>query len=464
MSYELIRSTLVAILSALMAMMFGAAGPVRAETAAAMQSAHNLMLESGAGRVVPLDGPVANVFVADPKVAEVRPASASSLFIFGIGSGRTTIAALDSTGKPVAQFNVSVTPSSYGANQAEATIARLVPNSHVKVRVNDHALMLTGTVPDPQAAEQAVAVAKGYTVNGQAVDSQLSVQSSTQVTLKVRMAEMNRNVVRQIGVNWQAMGNIGSIGNVLPALGLTANSLTTLCAVVPTTPSCMGGSIDGVIDALAQDSLVHMLAEPNLTVMSGQRASFQVGGEFPIPIAQMAGAVSVDFKNYGVSLAFVPTVYNDGRINLHVMPEVSQISTQNSVSVTTSGSTLVIPSLTVRRAESTVELGSGETFAIAGLLQDTSTDQTNGLPGLGELPALGALFRTDNFNRLEDELVILVTPYISRPMTQTASARSPDSGFVQPTEMQRLFLMHQVGQAKQATPVQIPGAAGFMVQ
>ena len=464
MTQEFIRSTLVAFLSAMLAMMFGAGGPARAESAAAMEAVHNLMLESGAGRVVPLDGPVANVFVADPKVAEVRPASSSSLFIFGIGSGRTTIAALDAAGKPVAQFNVSVTPSSYGANQAETNIARMVPGSHVKVRVNAHALMLTGTVPDPQAAAQAMAVAKGYAVDGQAVDDQLSVLSSTQVTLKVRMAEMNRNVVRQIGVNWQAMGNIGSIGNVLPALGLTANALNTVCSVVPTTASCMGGNIDGVIEALAQDSLVHMLAEPNLTVISGQRASFQVGGEFPIPIAQMAGAVSVDFKNYGVSLAFVPTVYSDGRINLHVMPEVSQISTQNSVSVTTSGSTLVIPSLTVRRAESTVELGSGETFAIAGLLQDTSSDQTSGLPGLGEVPGLGALFRTDNFNRLEDELVILVTPYVSRPVTQSASIRGPSDGYVPPTEAERLFLMRQVDQAQRMTPARIPGAAGFMVQ
>jgi pilus assembly protein CpaC len=219
-----------------------------------------------------------------------------------------------------------------------------------------------------------------------------------------------------------------------------------------------------VIDALAQDSLVHMLAEPNLTVMSGQRASFQVGGEFPIPIAQMAGAISVDFKSYGVSLAFVPTVYSDGRINLHVMPEVSQISTQNSVSVTTSGSTLVIPSLTVRRAESTVELGSGETFAIAGLLQDTSSDQTSGLPGLGEVPGLGALFRTDNFNRLEDELVILVTPYVSRPVTQTASMSGPDDKYVPPTEAERLFLMRQVDHGQRESPTRIPGSAGFMVQ
>ncbi len=467
-SYRRRHPGLIIWLTALCALLFGPSGIAHAETltvAAATQAARSLVLEAGVGRVVPLDGAAANVFVADPKVVEVRPASATSLFIFGVGMGRTTVAALDSTGKPVAQFTITVQPSSFGASQAQETIAKLVPGSHVKVQASAHGLMLTGTVADPQAAAQAVAVARGYTAEGQTVDDQMSVTSAVQVTLSVRMAEMNRTVVRQIGVNWQALGNFGQISRVFPALTVNINSAANNCVASGTNPLCLGGSFNSVIDALAQDSLVHVLAEPNLTVMSGQKASFQVGGEFPIPVAQQAGAVSVDFKNYGVSLSFLPTVYSDGRINLHVMPEVSQISSQNSVSVTTSGSTLLIPSLTVRRAESTVELGSGETFAIAGLLQDTTSDAKNGLPGLGDMPTLGALFRNTNYNRSEDELVILVTPYISRPVAQAASMQLPDRGYGRPTEIERLFEMRQANPGQTAQrPMAIPGAAGFMVQ
>jgi pilus assembly protein CpaC len=227
---------------------------------------------------------------------------------------------------------------------------------------------------------------------------------------------------------------------------------------------CPGGNFNGVIDALAQDNLAHILAEPNLTVMSGQPANFLVGGEFPIPISQINGAISVDFKKFGVSLNFLPTVFSDGRINVHVAPEVSSLSNANSVTVASGNNAFVIPSLVVQHAETTVELGSGQSFAIAGLLQDVVTHNANGLPFLGDVPVLGPLFRSDAFNRQQTELVILVTPFIVHPVNDRNTLHLPDENYTPPGELDRLLFLHQTGTNTPATPVKVPGAAGFVVQ
>jgi pilus assembly protein CpaC len=230
--------------------------------------------------------------------------------------------------------------------------------------------------------------------------------------------------------------------------------------------ACQGGGFNGVIEALAQDNLAHMLAEPNLTVMSGQPASFLVGGEFPIPVGQQQGQVTIEFKKYGISLTFLPTVLNEGHINLHVSPEVSQLTNQGAVQLTAGNSTIQIPALTVRRAETTVELGSGQSFAIAGLLQDDAIQSVSGLPFLKDLPVLGALFRSTAFQHNETELVILVTPYIVRPVSDEASLHLPTDGFTPPTDLERLLFARQVGRSEVGIPVRtrIPGDAGFIVQ
>src|SRR6185312_9981049 len=240
-------------------------------------------------------------------------------------------------------------------------------------------------------------------------------------------AEVSREVVRNLGINWQAIGSIGSIGK-FPALTFAANAATAPSCLANAS-ACLGASFNGVIDALAQDNLAHILAEPNLTVMSGQPASFLVGGEFPIPVAQQQGQVTIEFKKFGISLAFLPTVFSDGHINLHVSPEVSQLTNQGAVQLTAGNSTLQIPALTVRRAETTVELGSGQSFAIAGLLQDDATQGVSGLPFLDDIPVLGALFRSNSFQHKQTELVILVTPFIARPVSDTATLHLPTDGF-----------------------------------
>jgi pilus assembly protein CpaC len=438
--------------------------PAMAAEPAPAGAISTVLLDAGSGRVLTLPAAAANVFVADSKVAEVRPASATTLFMFGVGAGRTTVAAMDANGGVVSQFEVTVQTSNFGAVQAQAEIARLVPHSHVSVRSLPTSLMLSGSVENPADAAQAVAVAKAFTVEKQTVENQLSVRSSVQVTLQVRIVEMSRTLSRKLGINWQALGNIGQIG-ALPALIANVNN-----AVIP----LAGGALpfksglnlgaNAILDALASEGMVRTLAEPNLTVISGQSASFLVGGQFPIPVPGGAlGQITVDYKNFGVSLSFLPTVFNDGRISIHVAPEVSQLSTQNAVTVSTSGSSIVVPSLTVRRAETTVELGSGQSFAIGGLLQDSVTGNRSLLPYLGDLPILGPAFRDDQFQRGETEVVILVTPYVVRPVSDPSILRVPTAAPAS-SDLDRLLYMRTANGAGQRTLAPTPGIAGFIVQ
>ncbi len=429
-----------------------------------------LSLEAGTGRVVTLDAPAASVFAADPRVAEVRPASPTTLFILGVGPGHTTIAAIDGEGAPVAQYDVLVQPSNYAAAQAQGAIARLLPGRAIRVSSRPSGLVVEGALQTPAEAEQALQVARDFAPAGQNVESRLSISTSVQVNLRVRIAEVSRNVVRQLGINWTGLAELGHYA----AIGIaTANPLanTSLPA------SILGGGynfntpghrvdINALIDAMAQDQLVHVLAEPNLTATSGETASFLVGGEFPIPIAQQNNEVTIEFKQYGVSLAFVPTVLSAGRINMKVRPEVSQLTNVGAVSLGVGNSAIQVPALTVRRAETTVELASGQSFAIAGLLQDATSHTGNALPGIGEVPILGALFRSDSFQRNETELVIVITPYIVSGVASPAQAKLPTDGLRPPTDLERVLLLRQTargGDANRPSP-HIPGDAGFVVQ
>lgn len=421
----------------------------------------NFALESGNGRVLTLPGPASNVFVADPKVAEVRPASTNSLFVFGVGAGRTTIAAMDADGRVVSQFEVTVRPSQFVAGEVEGMIARLVPNARVRVVAQARGMMLTGNVNSPADAARAIAIVTGYLPKESVVENQMSVQSSIQVNLRVRVVEMNRSVTRALGIDWQAIGKVGKYAvNFATANGLAiASAAAGRLALGPS-------DANTIIDALATDNLVRVLAEPNLTVMSGQPGSFLAGGEYPIPVAGggSSNQITVTYKKYGVSLSVVPTVLSDGRINLHVAPEVSSLTDQGSVQTTAGNSTLSLPALLTRRAETTVELGSGQSFAIAGLLSDNETQTTKGLPFLGDLPILGQLFRSAAFQRQETELVIVVTPYIVRPVDDPASLKAPTDRYVSPNDLERILLLRQVGGATGTMPQRVPGTAGFIVQ
>lgn len=442
-------------------------GPPAPARAARVQG---LSLEAGTGRIVSLDTPAASVFAADPKVAEVRPASPTSLFVLGIAAGRTTIAAIDDNGLAIAQYDVIVQPSSYAATQAESAIRRLLPGRAVQVATRPNGLVVSGTLQTAGEAEEAMQTAREFVATGQTVENRLAVLGSQQVNLHVRIAEVSRNVMRKLGVNWSALGNIGSVAGAFPALAFNANVDTIACnlalAIKNDNPLCLGLNFNGIIDALAQDNLAHVLAEPNLTAMSGETASFLVGGEFPIPVAQQGNEISIAFKQYGISLAFEPTVESGDRISIKVRPEVSALTTQGAVQLAVGNSTIQVPALTVRRAETTVELASGQSFAIAGLLQDSTTLGGNAVPKLGEIPVVGALFRDDSFQGNQTELVIVVTPYLVRGVSDPAQMKLPTDNWKPPSDLERILLLRQSARGSTqvtATP-HIPGDAGFLVQ
>ena len=455
----------------------GANGPAaRTGSVAAVKTPgqSTISIDAGTGRLIQLTQPAASVFAAEPKIAEVRPASATSLFIFGVAPGHTTVAALDASGKPIAQYDVMVQPSHYGASEAEATVARVLPGASVHVDTLQNGLTITGKVKTPADADRVMQIVRGFAPAGQSVENRLSVASALQVNLRVRIAEMSRNLIRQLGVNWSNLVELGRYAQI----GLfTNNPLVNLTR----TPNLLTGGynfntpghvvdINGLIDTLSQDELIHVLAQPNLTAISGEAASFLVGGEFPIPVAQQNNEVTIEFKQYGVSLAFVPTVGSDGQIAMKVRTEVSQLTNQGAVQLSSGNSTIQVPALTVRRAETAVELGSGESFAIAGLLQDAVNVTGNGVPFLGDTPILGALFRSDNFQRNETELVIVVTPYVVRPVANPSMLRLPTDGYKPPSDLERILLLRQTARREggaqtgsQPTP-HIPGNAGFIVQ
>jgi pilus assembly protein CpaC len=424
----------------------------------------------GTGRVMHLRAPATNIFTADPKIVEVRPASPDSLFVWGVAPGTTTIAALNNTGEAIAQFQVTVIPSGYSAKQASQGFTG-VPNARQQLTVKEtpQGLALAGTVRTPADADRAVTAAKGQLGNDAKVEDHLQVNESIQVSLHVRIAEMSRTLIRELGVNWAGSAALGQHVQ----FGVQTNNPVADATVSPSSfmlNLVHGWNLENVVQALADDQLVHLLAEPNLTTMSGQPANFLVGGEFPIPVATEQNTISVDFKQYGISLSFIPTVLSKDQIILHVRPEVSALDKANGVTfffgVGQTGAGLSIPALTVRRADTTVQLGSGQSFAIAGLLEDQTTLTGNSLPGLGELPILGALFRSDSFQRSEDELVIIVTPYIVRPVNDASALRTPIDGWRPPTDIERILLLRQSGgnPVNFQAPKRIPADAGFMVE
>ncbi len=362
-----------------------------------------ITIEIGEGQLLRLDRAMSSVFIANPAIADVSAKSDRLLYLFGKAVGTTTLFALDSNDNVIANVAVKV---NHSLSRLQSAIGELIPDGLVVASSVDGAIILSGSVETATEAENARRLAARFVGEGGEVINRLAVTAPNQVNLRVRIAEVSREVINQLGFNWDVFVDAGfdfGLSSLNPVAGI--NSVFA------------GGdigdvSIDALIDALAEDSLVTVLAEPNLTAVSGETASFLAGGEFPIPVSQDADTITVEFKQFGVSLAFTPTLIGRSRVSMRVRPEVSQLS--SAVQVIAGG--LSIPSLTTRRAETTVELASGQSFAIAGLIQDNTRQEHRKVPGLGDLPILGALFQSDRFQRNETELVIIVTPYIVRPV------------------------------------------------
>lgn len=376
-----------------------------------------MTVPAGAGAMVQLPEPAVAVFVANPDVADVHVPTPKTVFVLGKKAGTTTLFALGANNRPILRKTITVAMDI-------ASIQRLLdarfPQWRLRVASAPGSLMVSGRVPSAGDADAVVQTLKPYLHDQEVLVNRLTLAQPIQVHLRVRITEVDRNITQQLGINWSSLGTTGNFIGGLFSGRAFIDPTSKLFNLAPSGAfSVEGGfhtknvSIDGVLDALDQEGLITMLAEPNLTAMSGQTASFLAGGEFPIPVAQdNTGAITIEFKPYGVSLDFTPTVLADNRISLKVRPEVSEIDPTNSV---TTGA-IKVPALTVRRVDTTVELSSGQSFAIGGLLQSKSSDVLSELPGLGRLPVLGKLFSSKDYLNNKSEVVVIVTPYIVQPV------------------------------------------------
>lgn len=438
-----------------------------------------LRLNVSEGRLLHLARPPASLFLADPKIADLATPTRNTIFLYGKAPGRTSLFALDAQGKQLGAWRVVVSVSDAELQQL---IRSKIGNYPVSLQITANGATLSGQVPTPQIAERVRALAAQYAGKNAAIVDDLHVTGSLQVQLRVRVAEVSRSVTKELGLNWSAIGQSGSFAIGL-LTGRPVAAGTTLAGVTgnliqPAAPGVgslfgsyakAGSNITSVLDALASESLVRELAEPTLVTTSGEQARFLAGGEFPIPVGQGLGQVAIEYKRFGVALDFKPTVVNEDLISMRVSPEVSTlVTTASSGAISANG--FSIPALQVRRAETTVELGSGQSFAIGGLLQNNITSQVTRFPGLADIPILGALFRSTSFQRQETELVIIVTPVIVRPVSQPSALRVPTDTLVAPNDVERILraklsdapggsaALRSLGQAR------LRGDMGFVVE
>jgi pilus assembly protein CpaC len=394
-----------------------------------------------------LPQPATSVFVADPTIAGVQVPSDRQIFVFGKKPGQTTLYALGEDGKPILTMTISVKTPVGGTQSAVDTAS----SGGVNVSGSNNGINLRGSVSTPEVGSATTHAALSVLGEKAPLRNEAKVLTSAQVTLRVRIAEVDRTIIKVLGFNWNNAIKAGqfSFGQVIGRQTFTTSSPQLFIpdseAGSPGSVLVKGGaggfSTQAVIDALADEGLVTLLAEPTLTALSGEPASFLAGGEFPVPIAQPgtggSTTITIEFKPYGVSLNFIPTVITANRISLHVKPEVSQLITSGSGSIEVGG--LIVPGLSVRRAETTIELGSGESFAIAGLLQNTTNQDISAFPGLADLPVLGPLFRSTHFSRNESELVVIVTPYITEPVADPNALHLPTDGLAPANDIDRIL-------------------------
>ena len=470
------RTALGTALAAVLAASIGAAVPSQAaaQSSAAVAPAGDIALSVGTGRMVRFDGTMSDLFVANEKVADVQVRSANQIYIFGKGAGETSVYATNKAGRVIFSASVKV-----GTNlgSLDELLRLAMPNAQVKATPMNGMVLLTGTVAAPEDVEQAGDLVQGYVGEGVKVVSRLKMATPLQVMLKVKIAEVSRSLLKEIGVNLTSVDPTGGAFGLSITRGRNFGTFAADGGIKVTSPegtstlgllarNILGVDVAAAIDLNEANGRVVTLAEPTLTALSGETASFLAGGEFPIPTAQGLSGTAIEFKEYGVSLAFTPIVHDAGRISMRVRPEVSELSDVGSIKL----NGFTIPSLVTRRAETTVELGSGQSFMIGGLLRNIGNNSVDKTPVLGDLPVLGALFRSNSFKRNETELVIIVTPYLVKPVNDSQIAL-PSDGFRTANDVQRVLgdVRHdgRSGEQRplpQAAPPQVVGSAGGSAQ
>jgi pilus assembly protein CpaC len=433
--------TLNPALTPVIASDYRATAPVSAD---GQMNARFLALGIGKSIVIDLPRDIKDVLVADPKIANAVVRSAQRAYIIGAAVGQTNIVFFDSEGQQIAAYDIAVKRD---LNGARAALKATLPNADIQIEGLGDGVMLSGSAANPIEAQQAGDLAARLVGGPEKVVNSITVRGRDQVMLKVTVAEVARNIIKQMGIDLSANLNYGtavvnfSNANPFTAYGrsLTANNVTgSFGGTVP--------SVTATIRAMESAGVVRTLAEPNLTAISGESATFIAGGEFPVPAGYSCDPTThvcttqISFKKFGISLNFTPIVLAEGRISLRVMTEVSELSNDNSITLSqaitaTSVNSVTIPSIKTRRAETTLEIPSGGSMAMAGLIQEQTKQAINGLPGLAQLPVLGSLFRSRDYVNSQTELMVLVTPYIVRAVAQKDLSR-PDDGFANASDPQ----------------------------
>lgn len=433
--------------------------------------------------IVQLDANARDVLVSSPEIVDAVVRTPRRVFLLALKVGQTNAFFFDGAGHQLASIDIRVEKD---VSDLSAMIASNMPGSNIKVSaVNDH-VVLSGSVASAQDSARAQDLAGRFAGDPTKVVNMLSVPTSEQVMLRVRVAEMRRNIAKQFGIDLASAAVVAGVplaASSAPQFALVGKALNDLVGASAgqvcangdnplTTPNCPLGpnNLQGTLKALESIGLVHLLAEPNLTAVSGETAKFLAGGEFPVPVSRdRDGNVTIEFKPFGVGLSFTPVVLSAGRISLQVSTEVSELT--NTGAFTLQGSTatngLTIPALSVRRTQTTVELPSGGSFAIAGLMQHNSRQVIQALPGVKDMPILGALFRSRDYQNDETELVVIISAYLVHPTTEV-SLSAPTDGFITPTDPETILLgrLNSVynkpaGDAAKPNP---SGSVGFIVQ
>ena len=427
--------------------------PIYIESSTAGQI--SVVLPLNKARVVHLPVDARDVLATNSDVADVILKTPRIVYILGNEVGSTNVLFVDSSGEQIARLDIRVETD---LSALDATLDLLMPDENIDVISINENVALTGTVSTPLVSANALTIAQRF-VPPEAIVNLLNVRNEQQVLLKVRFTEINREAVKEFGIDttWTPGFNpFGIAFGIVPvATAVTASTFGTINAATD--------RLNTATSALEQHNLVRTLAEPSVTAISGEAASVLVGGEFPVPVPGANQAVTIEFREFGVVLEFTPIVLSDERISLHVNTEVSATSTANAVTV----QGFNIPSLTVRRATTSVDLPSGGSLVIAGLLQNDINTTVSGFPGLMDIPVLGTLFRSASFQRQETELVVVVTPYIVRPVSPNDIAY-PTDGFAPPSDIELYFLGRvssvYAGREELPAPSQLPVEVGFIVE
>lgn len=389
--------------------------------------------------IVDLPRPAKDVLVSNPKKADAVMRTPNRAYVIGMEVGQTNVFFFDARGNQILSLELQVEKDLAALTNM---YRRLFPGESISVDIINENIVLTGSVSNSSVAGRAADIAGRFAGDAEKVLNMLATAGKEQVLLKVTVAEMQRSAVKQFGVNLNHVLQHGNTTfNVISdnPFSLTGSALSN--TLLSATRTSGANTLSGVLRALEQSGLLRTLAEPTLTAVSGESASFLAGGEFPVPVGSDDNGITIEFKPFGVGLAFTPVVLSEGRISMKINTEVSETTSDGAFSIASgsSSTSLTIPALKVRRADTTVELPSGGSLVIAGLIQESTKHNIDGVPGVKDLPVLGALFRSRDFQNDETELVVIVTPYIAAP-TSRDKLSIPGEGFRTPPDLEATLL------------------------